>query len=132
MPRCCTRTPARSRAPTRPWTRCRRRPRAFPLVAPPFTVPLLAAAVHERRSFLVAGSADLPAGTKSIWDDALAYALVHPRDPRTAETLYRLIRVARWGGNHNHVGRRAFNVLHTRHAGSSWAKRSPFFYDDQN
>ena len=105
---------------------------SFPLNAPPFSVPLLPAAMHERRSFLVATSADLPPGSTSIWDEALAYVRARPRDPRAAETLYRLIRVARWGGNHDHVGRRAFDLLRARYPGSSWARRSPFFYDDKS
>ena len=72
----------------------------------------------------------VPAGALSLWDEALAYARAHPRDPRSPETLYRLIRVARWGGNHNHLGRRAFQLLHRRYPDSDWARRSPYYYDD--
>ena len=103
----------------------------FPLRMPPFSEPLLASAMHERRSFLVATAANLPSGATSVWDEALAYVRARPRDPRAAEMLYRLIRVARWGGNHDHVGRRAFTLLHARYPGSTWARRSPFFYDDK-
>lgn len=41
-----------------------------------------------------------------------------------------MIRVARWGANHEHLGRRAFQLLHARYANSAWAKRSPYYYDD--
>jgi hypothetical protein len=54
---------------------------------------------------------------------------VRPRDPRAGEMLYRLIRVARWGGNHDQLGRRAFTLLHARYPKSIWAKRSPYWYN---
>jgi hypothetical protein len=53
-----------------------------------------------------------------------------PREPRSPEMLYWLIRVARWGANHDHLGRRAFSLLRAGYAGSAWAKRSPHYYDD--
>ncbi len=67
--------------------------------------------------------------TVSLWVEAFDYVQAHPRDPRAPETLYRLIRVARWGGNHDHLGRRAFHLVHTRYPSSRWTKLSPFFYD---
>jgi hypothetical protein len=108
----------------------------FPARLPPF-----AAASQDRaraeRAALVTGSLDaegharaLPPGTVSVWDEALAYARAHPRDPRSPELLYWLIHVARWGGNHDHLGRRAFQLLHARYPASSWARRSPYYYDD--
>ena len=51
----------------------------------------------------------LPGGALSVWDEALAYARANPRDPRSPELLYWLIHIARWGGNHDHLGRRAFH-----------------------
>lgn len=59
----------------------------------------------------------------------LAYVRSHPAEPRGAEALYRLIRVARWGGNHDHLGKRAFRLLHDRYPRSVWARRSPYYYD---
>lgn len=109
---------------------------AFPVRLPPF-----AAASRDRaraeQAMLVTSlrGADaqpraLPSGTLSLWDEALAYARAHPRDPRSPELLYWLIHVARWGGNHDHLGRRAFQLLHARYSTSSWARRSPYYYDD--
>jgi hypothetical protein len=72
----------------------------------------------------------VPAGATSLWDEALAYVRAHPADPRSPEMLYRLIRVARWRANHDHLGRRAFQLLHARYPRSAWAKRSPYYYDD--
>ncbi|WP_445193544.1 hypothetical protein ACT009_06610 [Sphingomonas sp. Tas61C01] len=96
---------------------------AFPLQLPGFAAATLPQAFAERRRFLTAGTAP------SVWDEALAYVRAHPSDPRAAETLYRLIRVARWGANHDHLGRRAFALLHARYPGTRWAEQSPYFYD---
>ena len=71
----------------------------------------------------------LPAGGTSVWEELLAYARAHPRDSRSPEALYWLIRIARWGGNHDHIGRRAFQLLHRRYPGTTWARRSPYYYD---
>jgi hypothetical protein len=111
---------------------------AFPLRLPPFVAARAARARAERAAFVgtitsLWGGHEHPAfppGTVSVWEETLAYARAHPRDPRSPEALYWLIRIARWGGNHDHSGRRAFQLLHRRYPGSSWARRSPFYYDD--
>jgi hypothetical protein len=109
---------------------------AFPVRLPPFAAANRAQALAER-AMLVTETVDqdghprpLPRGALSVWDELLAYAAAHPRDPRAPEALYWLIHVARWGGNHNHLGRRAFQLLHARYPASSWARRSPYYYDD--
>ncbi|MET3826861.1 TolA-binding protein [Sphingomonas sp. PvP055] len=102
----------------------------FPFHTPPFAVPLVPAALAERQRFPMSDGEDYAAsGATSMWDEALAYVRAHPNDPRAAETLYRLIRVGRWGGNHNHLGKRAFALLHSRYPKSIWAKRSPYYYN---
>jgi hypothetical protein len=108
---------------------------SFPAHLPPFVAALQPRADAERAAF-VTGTSDragnpriLPPGTLAVWDEALAYAQVHPRDPRAPETLYWLIHVARWGGNRNHLGRRAFRLLHDHYPNSSWARQSPYYYD---
>jgi hypothetical protein len=104
---------------------------AFPLHLPAFVAAVQDRAAAERAAFRDYDQGDpVPAGASSLWDEALAYVQAHPRDPRSPEMLYRLIRVARWGANHDHLGRRAFRLLHARHARSVWAKRSPYYYDD--
>lgn len=104
---------------------------AFPLHLPAFVADAQNKAAAERAVFRDYDQENpVPAGASSLWDEALAYVQAHPRDPRSPEMLYRLIRVARWGANHDHLGRRAFRLLHARHARSVWAKRSPYYYDD--
>lgn len=107
---------------------------SFPLRLPPFVAAAEAEARRERAFFLTGGDggdgADpAPPGTVYLWDEALAWVAAHPRDPRSPEMLYWLIRIARWGGNHDHLSRRAFQLLHRRYPGSAWARRSPYHYD---
>jgi hypothetical protein len=104
---------------------------AFPLHLPAFVASAQGEAAAERALFRTfEPDKPIPAGAASLWDEALAFARAHPSDPRSPEMLYWLIRVARWGGNHDHLGRRAFQLLHAQHAKSAWAKRSPYYYDD--
>jgi hypothetical protein len=103
----------------------------FPFRLPAFVEAAKAASAAERATFRTYDQEEpAPPGASSLWDRALAYVQAHPTDPRSAEMLYWLIRVARWGGNHDHLGRRAFQLLHGRHSRSEWAKRSPYYYDD--
>ncbi|HEX8467221.1 MAG TPA: hypothetical protein VF620_05410 [Allosphingosinicella sp.] len=104
---------------------------AFPFRLPAFVEAAKKVSAAERATFRTYDQEEPPPpGASSLWDRALTYARAHPADPRSPEMLYWLIRVARWGGNHDHLGRRAFQLLHSRHPGSDWAKRSPYYYDD--
>jgi hypothetical protein len=103
----------------------------FPLHLPAFVAAAQDEAAAERAHFRTFDQEQAaPAGAASLWDEALDFVRVHPADPRSPEMLHRLIRVARWGGNHDHLGRRAFQLLHARYPKSAWAKRSPYYYDD--
>ena len=110
---------------------------AFPLHLPAFAEALIPRAQEERRSFLVAPRRFDETGHPvrvsepgtSLWVSGLEYVAAHPRDPRAPEALYRLIRVARWGGNHDGFGRRAFLLLHRRYPRSVWTRLSPYYYD---
>jgi hypothetical protein len=68
-------------------------------------------------------------GVSSVWEELLAYMRAHPRDPRAPEALYWLIRVSHYGTGHNRSGYRAFQLLHQRYPGSTWAKQSKYYYD---
>ncbi|HEY0084529.1 MAG TPA: hypothetical protein VGB65_01335 [Allosphingosinicella sp.] len=109
---------------------------AFPLHAPAFVAAGEAEARRERAAFgtepyynggngeMVEADAPIP----TLWETALHHARANPRDPRVPELLYRLIRVSRWGGESNGLGKRSFQLLHARYPGTVWAKRSPFWY----
>jgi hypothetical protein len=109
---------------------------AFPLRLPNFVAAAQARAAAERATF-VDGYQDpgngearaLPKGSLGVWQELYVYALAHPKDPRAPETLYWLIHVTRWGPSRDHLGHRAFSLLHARYPKSSWAKRSPYYYD---
>ncbi|HEX8448658.1 MAG TPA: hypothetical protein VF652_03605, partial [Allosphingosinicella sp.] len=103
----------------------------FPFRLPPFVEAVSAATAAERATFRTYDQEEpAPPGASSLWDRSLAWVRANPADPRSPEMLYWLIRVARWGGNHDHLGRRAFQLLHARYSRSEWAKRSPYYYDD--
>lgn len=71
----------------------------------------------------------MPPGATSIWDEMLDYARANPKDPQVPEALYWINRAGRWGGSHEHSGKRAFQLLHARYPASAWAKKSPYYYD---
>lgn len=108
---------------------------AAPLRMPDFAAAGQTQAAKERAYFWSAEhgyDADpppVPPGAVAAWDEMLTFAAANPNDPRTPQALYWLVRVGRWGGSHDHSGRRAFKLLHARYPASDWAKRSPYYYD---
>ncbi len=103
----------------------------FPLRMPGFAAAgeKLAERERDRYMFHSHDKPNVPAGTLSAWQSLYDYARAHPRDPRSPEALYWLIRISHWGHVDDRLGYRAFRLLHTRHRGSAWTKRSPFYYD---
>ncbi len=104
----------------------------FPLRLPRFAADEQARARAERQRLMLytaQDKANLPPGSISVWASLLDYARAHPRDPRSSEALYWLIRIAHWGHTHDRVGYRAFRLLHTVHPRSVWTRRSPFYFD---
>lgn len=108
---------------------------AAPLRLPDFVAAGQAQAAKERAYLYVAryeydeDPPPTPPGAVAAWDEMLAYAAAHPADPRVPEALYWLVRVGRWGGSHEHSGRRAFKLLHARYPTNAWTKKSPYFFD---
>lgn len=100
-------------------------PGAFPFHVPGFAAAAADGVAKERGRFLPAD----PEAAGSVWEDVLAYAKAHPRDPRSAEALYWLVRVSRFGTGHNRSSFRAWVLLHKRYPASSWAVASKYFYD---
>ncbi|MGR4866914.1 hypothetical protein [Caulobacter sp. LARHSG274] len=109
---------------------------AFPLRLPDFVAAIQTRAAVERAAFIdgyedrgTGVARKLPKGSLGVWEELYAYARAHPKDPRSPETLYWLIHVTRWGPSRDHLGHRAFSLLRARYPKSSWAKRSPYYYD---
>ena len=108
---------------------------AAPLRLPDFVRAQAARATEERGWFFRtdhdygAPPPATPAGAVDAWDEMLAYARSHPADPRIPEALHWLVHVGHFGGSHEHSGRRAFMLLHTRYANSRWARATPFYND---
>ena len=102
----------------------------FPLQLPAFVEAARSDSAAERRAFVDSyPERKWPEGTIFLWEEALAYARANRADPRVPELLYRLIRVDRWGGAPDQLGRRAFQLIHARYPKSIWAKRSPYYYN---
>jgi TolA-binding protein len=108
---------------------------ASPLRLPDFAAAVQAQASRERGYFFSADHAydkpppTPPPGAADAWDEMLGFIQAHPADPRAPEALYWLVHVGRFGGSHNHSGRRAFRLLHQRYGHSTWAGKTPYFYD---
>ncbi len=101
---------------------------AFPLRRPDFAAALVGQAALERKRMARPYHDGEELGA-SVWDEVLAYASAHARDPRAPEALYWLVHVARYGHSHDHLSHRAFDVLHQRYPNSSWAKRTRYYFD---
>ena len=108
---------------------------AAPLRPPAFAAALQARAASERARLVSTEHAydkpppPAPPGAVAAWDEMLSYVQAHPKDPRAPEALYWLVHVGRYGGSHDHSGRRAFRLLHGRYGATSWARKTPYFYD---
>jgi len=108
---------------------------AAPLRTPEVFAAGAAKAAAERAMFFKTDHADdkpeptPPPGAVDAWDEILTYARAHPADPRIPETLYWLVHVGHFGGSHNHSGKRAFELLHSRYPESIWAKKTPYYND---
>ncbi|HKD08494.1 MAG TPA: hypothetical protein VKB79_21515 [Bryobacteraceae bacterium] len=60
------------------------------------------------------------------------WAKAHPDDPRVPESLYRLVRITRYGcrgidGN-GAISKAAFDLLHSRYGSTTWAKQTPYWF----
>jgi hypothetical protein len=107
---------------------------AAPLRLPNFVQALARQATAERGYFVRIKASDepppaMPVGGVAAWEEMLVYAAANPKNAQVPEALYWLVRVGRYGGTHNHSGKRAFQLLHKTYPTSTWAKRSPYFYD---
>jgi hypothetical protein len=108
---------------------------ASPLRLPDFAAAGTAQAAAERGYFVRIRPSygeepdPLPPGAIVAWEEILTFAKANPKHPQVPEALYWLIRAGRWGGSYNHSGKRAFQLLHAAYPQSTWAKRSPYFYD---
>jgi hypothetical protein len=86
----------------------------------------LAAAKAEVKSLKALGDAP-----NILSADVLAYAESHPSDPRVPEALSRCVKATRFGATNDKTGgfsRKAFQLLHRKYGGTSWAQQTPYFY----
>jgi hypothetical protein len=72
-------------------------------------------------------------GTGATWlaQEAVRLSALLPQDPRVPEALHLAVRATRFGCKDAatpRASKRAFEVLHQRYPGSSWAKATPYYY----
>jgi hypothetical protein len=102
-------------------------PAGFLLRSPDFVNAGTAQAAQERAHYHPADAAK--ADATSVWEEVLGYAAGHPKDPRSPEALYWLVRISRFGTGHNHSSHRAYDLLKERYPASDWAKKTKYYYD---
>ena len=73
-----------------------------------------------------------PAAPTFMAREAVAWAGLHPDDPRVPESLRLAVRAARFAcagdGQTDRWSRRAFDLLHTHYAKTEAARRTPYWY----
>jgi hypothetical protein len=63
--------------------------------------------------------------------NVLQYARSHPNDPRIPEALHRCVKATRFGSTDaktTDYSKQAFQLLHKRYGGSTWAAKTPYYY----
>jgi len=73
----------------------------------------------------------LPAAATKLGQTAIAWAKVHPEDPRNPEALHRTVRATRFSfgdGDNGKVSKAAFELLHKRWPNSEWARQTPYWF----
>jgi hypothetical protein len=93
-----------------------------------FVTPAESAAVRGERERMDA----FPAAPTFMAREAVAWAGLHPDDPRVPESLRLAVRAARFAcagdGQTDRWSRRAFDLLHTHYAKTEAARRTPYWY----
>jgi len=100
--------------------------------APTTPVPLfLARADRDAAKREAAALTKLGAGATWVALEATRAAKALPKDPRAPEVLHLAVRATRYAckdAKTTDASRAAFQELHRAHAGSKWAKATPYFY----
>ncbi|MEM7586717.1 MAG: hypothetical protein AAF560_25230 [Acidobacteriota bacterium] len=78
------------------------------------------------------GEGRLPASPDYLGRLVLARAENHPNDPRLPEALHLVVQATRYGcalSSYGETSKAAFQQLHKRFPSSSWAKKTPYWFD---
>ena len=73
----------------------------------------------------------IPAAPSWLGRETIAWAKVHPNDPRVPQALHLVVRATRYGcldADSGKYSRQAFTLLHSRYPNNSWAKKTPYWY----
>ncbi len=74
---------------------------------------------------------DLGSGPTFLCTNVMEYAQEHPDDPRVPEALHLAVRSTRYGckdSESSRLGKRAFQLLHTKYPKSKWTNQTKYWY----
>jgi hypothetical protein len=94
---------------------------------PRFLAPAAQEQFHREWAVL----SKLPAPATKLGQTAIAWAKLHPEDPRNPEALHRTVRATRFtfgDSDNGRISKAAFDLLHKRWPNSEWARRTPYWF----
>jgi len=74
----------------------------------------------------------LGCGPTWLGEQVLAWAKLHPDDPRVPEALHLVVHASRWGCNDGETGaysKEAFELLHKRYPKNDWTAATPYWFN---
>ena len=74
----------------------------------------------------------LPTAPDWLGKETLAWARIHPNDPRVPEALHLVVRVTRFGcvdADTQTYSKEAFELLHLTYPASPWTKKTPYWFN---
>lgn len=97
--------------------------------APVFLTPAQVAAGRKEEAALAA----LAPGPNYLCKQMIQWVTSNPNDPRNAEALHLAVLTTRYGCTDKDSGRwskAAFDLLHRKYPGSTWAKKTPYWFKE--
>jgi len=94
---------------------------------PRFLAPAAQEQFHREWAVL----SKLPAPATKLGQTAIAWAKLHPEDPRNPEALHRTVRATRFSfgdGDNGKVSKAAFELLHKQWPKSEWTRQTPYWF----
>ena len=96
---------------------------------PVFLTPTQRAAAAKEHAMLTV----LGAAPNYLCRQVVQWSTRNPDDPRVPEALHLAVKTTRYGCTNKETGRwskAAYDLLHKRYPGSTWAKQTPYWFKD--
>lgn len=89
---------------------------------------------QESLAAVQGGFPEIQASAVQLGEIILQHAQTNNKDPRMAEALHRVVRATRLGcwreDGYGTISKAAFEALHQRFPGSTWAEKTPYWFDE--